>query len=163
MGRSQVNWKFWSKNNKNEIEFSMDSDIIPISTLFRWYCYDTGVGNPNQFSKDFGINPISAEGEEMEKRDSVARMENIIPYVDFLNVIADINAAVLMQTLSNVLKKHGLLSDDPMSKDEHDLTEDMYKHVSFGALLSAFSSGLSLGIIANPGAFVGEIGPDELS
>lgn len=155
-----MNWKFWKRNEDFEPEFEITSENLPISTLFRWYCYDTGVKNPNQFADDFGLNPISEEGEEFELKESEARLARLIPYVPFLNILSEINAAVLAQTLTNVLTKYDVLEEDEIEK-EQELMEDIYRHITLGGLTAAFSAALSLGIIVNPGSFITEVDADE--
>ena len=156
-----MNWKFWQKEEEtDELEFELASETLPLSTLFRWYCYDTGVKNPNSFAEDFGMTPVSDEGEEFEKKESEARLQAVIPYLPLLNIMADINAMVLSQTLTNILVKYELV-DEEVLEEEQELMEDIYKQVAFGALTSAFSAGLSLGVIVNPGSFITEVDSDE--
>ena len=149
-----MNWKFWKREEEFEdLEFELASETLPISTLFRWYCYDTGVKNPNRFAEDFGMHPISAEGEDFERQESESRLEGLIPYMPFLNVMSDINAMVLSQTLTNILIEHDLV-DESVLEEEQDIMEEIYKSISFSSLAAAFSAGLSLGIIINPGSFI---------
>jgi hypothetical protein len=153
-----MNWKFWDKhikdNGEESSEILLASNVLPLSTLFRWYCYDTGVDNPNEFGDAFGLTPISEEGEELELDESERRLEALEPYGAFLNVIADINAMVLSETISGIFEKHDIELDE-----ELDIMQEVYKHVALGALVSAFSSGLNLGIIVNPGSYTQEVDP----
>lgn len=158
-----MNWKFWKKEDTNTSPMvTIDSDVLPLSTLFRWYCYDTGVETPNKFAEAFGISPISEEGEAMELKESANRLTEVLPYLDFLNVISDVNAAVLTETLTMILEKNGLIDSEQLNGlADTEIMEEIYKNVALGALISAFSSALSLGIIVNPGAVVTEV-DDEL-
>jgi hypothetical protein len=155
-----MNWKFWDKKMKELDEESSDilvaSNVLPLSTLFRWYCYDTGVDNPNQFAEAFGLTPISEEGEELELEESEKRIEAVEPYAAFLNIIADINAMVLSETIGTIFEKHGLELDE-----ELEVMQEVYAHVAFGALISAFASALNLGLIINPGSYTQEVDPED--
>ena len=141
-------WHFW-RRKKSEPEFELHSETLPLSTLFRWYCYDLQVENPNRFSDAYGLTPISSEGEEMEKRDSYLRMLRVVPFFPYLETIAEINAMVLSenqnQALLKMFKENGL--------PEKDIDEimpnvmDIYKGITMSGLISAFSSAIQLGLV----------------
>jgi len=151
-----VSWKFWDKKEPNESDkFVVDTEVLPLSTLFRWFCYDTGVSNTNEFAEAFGLNPISQEGEDMELSESADRLEQVIPYLSFLNVMSDINAMILVKTMNDVLLKKGLVDEESLEKSHEDLLE-IYTTITLGALVGSFSSALALGIVVNPGSFTSE-------
>ena len=151
-----MSWKFWDKKETNESDnFVVDTEVLPLSTLFRWFCYDTGVSNTNEFAEAFGLNPISQEGEDMELGESADRLEKVIPYLSFLNVMSDINAMILVKTMSDVLLKKGLVDEDSLENSQEDLLE-IYTTITLGALVGSFSSALALGIVVNPGSFTSE-------
>ena len=151
-----MSWKFWDKKETNESDnFVVDTEVLPLSTLFRWFCYDTGVSNTNEFAEAFGLNTISQEGEDMELGESADRLEKVIPYLSFLNVMSDINAMILVKTMSDVLLKKGLVDEDSLENSQEDLLE-IYTTITLGALVGSFSSALALGIVVNPGSFTSE-------
>lgn len=152
-----MNWKFWKNKENNELNsIVVDSEVLPLSTLFRWFCYDTGVTNTNEFAEAFGLNPISQEGEDMELDESADRLEKVIPYLSFLNVMSDINAMILVKTMADVLLKKGLVDENALKESQEDLL-DVYTTITLGALVGSFSSALALGIVVNPGSFTSEV------
>jgi hypothetical protein len=149
-----VNWKFWAKDPEMELEIT----DVPTSTLFRWFLYDTRVSTPNKFAEAAGFVPISDEGEEMERRESDVRLLNVIPYMDFIELMANITGEVLAETFAGVLRKYGLVESDLSIEDEKELMCELYTQISASALIPSFSAALQLGIIVNPSSFVsGEI------
>lgn len=145
-----MNWKFWEK----PIEMYQEVTDVPTSTLFRWFLYDLQVDTPNKFATAAGFTPISEEGEEMEKKESLVRLERVLPYMDFISLMSTINGEVLAETLANVLRKYNLLDDTIKLEEEKDIMADLYTQVSASVLIPAFSAALQLGIIVNPGSFV---------
>jgi hypothetical protein len=150
MGRSQVNWKFWER----PIETYQEITDVPTSTLFRWFLYDLQVDKPNQFATAAGFTPISKEGEEMEQRESLVRLERVLPYMDFISLMSTINGEVLAETLTHVLRKYNLIDDTVKLEEEKEIMAELYTQVSASVLIPAFSAALQLGIIINPGNFV---------
>jgi len=65
--------RFKKKDNNYEI-FTRD---IPLSTILRWYIYDTELGEPNDVVEVMGLNRASEEGDEKEREDSDLRLDNI--------------------------------------------------------------------------------------
>jgi hypothetical protein len=150
MGRSQVSWKFWKK----PIETYQEITDVPTSTLFRWFLYDLQVDKPNQFATAAGFTPISKEGEEMEQKESLVRLERVLPYMDFISLMSTINGEVLAETLTHVLRKYNLIDDTVKLEEEKEIMAELYTQVSASVLIPAFSAALQLGIIINPGNFV---------
>jgi hypothetical protein len=149
-----VNWKFWQKNT--EPEFIIESKDIPTSTLLRWFLYDTAIPNPNKHAKALGFNPISAEGEEMEIRESRARLKKVEPYIDFIALMADINGLVLAETFSELAEKLGLDQSGLDREEEREIMADLYTSIAISCIVPAFSAALEIGILENPGTFVTE-------
>lgn len=126
--------------------------VLSMGTLFRWYCYDTGLENPNTMSKKMGLTPISDEVAEMEEEASVDRLSEVEPLLVFLNAIAEINSRVISENQAE------LLSEKMDSLSEHDL-EHLKEHmaqlahmISLTALVAGFSSAMSTGLIERNGA-----------
>jgi hypothetical protein len=149
-----MNWMFWRKDVP--FDFTVETTDVPTSTLYRWALYDLGITTPNAFAEAAGFIPISDEGEEMEKRDSVSRLRAVEPYVGFIDTMATINGEILAETLSSVLKKYNLVNDDLSIEDEKDIMAELYTSISISALVPALSAALKLGILVNPGMFITE-------
>ncbi len=145
-----MSWRFWEK----PIETYQEVTDVPTSTLFRWFLYDLQVDKPNQFATAAGFSPISEEGEELEIRESIVRLERVKPYMDFISLMSNINGEVLAETLTNVLRKYNLIDDTIKLEEEKDIMAELYTQVSASVLIPAFSAALQLGIIVNPGSFV---------
>ncbi len=145
-----MNWKFWEK----PIETYQEITDVPTSTLFRWFLYDLQVDKPNQFATAAGFTPISKEGEEMEQKESLVRLERVLPYMDFISLMSTINGEVLAETLTHVLRKYNLIDDTVKLEEEKEIMAELYTQVSASVLIPAFSAALQLGIIINPGNFV---------
>ena len=145
-----MNWKFWER----PIETYQEITDVPTSTLFRWFLYDLQVDKPNQFATAAGFTPISKEGEEMEQKESLVRLERVLPYMDFISLMSTINGEVLAETLTHVLRKYNLIDDTVKLEEEKEIMAELYTQVSASVLIPAFSAALQLGIIVNPGNFV---------
>ena len=140
-----MGWKFWQKKNRYVIEKTITE--IPLPVLARWYFYDAGLEEPNKIASLVGMMPVSEEGEEQEEAESDARLLNVIPLVPFLETIADINARAITELqFDHFTKAQGMDPEELAHEKEH--IEDMYTQVGYSALLSAFASGLELGIIS---------------
>jgi len=140
-----MNWKFWKKSPKYIIENTITE--VPLPVLARWYFYDAGLEDPNKIASLVGMMPVSDEGEEQEESESDARLINVMPLVPFLETMADINArAITAIQFDHYTKQEGI--DEAQLAHEKEHIEDMYVQVGYSALLSAFASGLELGIIS---------------
>lgn len=138
----------WFKRKKNEspqIEFLQKE--VPLSTLLRWYIYDSGLGEPNDLATLLGLNPVSDEGEEMENDDSDKRMARIDFIMPFLHTIAEMGADVIVSLQVDEIKKNNPEDFEEIDKEEN-LMRLMYKMVGMSALVGAFSSAMEIGLIA---------------
>lgn len=123
-----------------------------MSTLFRWYCYDLKVENPNRIAEAYGLTPISDEGEQMEKKDSLMRTIKLMPYLPFLETMSEINAMVIAESQNQGLME--LLKDSADTSEEEleelmDKIINIYKALTMSGLIAAFSSALELGLVSN--------------
>lgn len=148
-----MKWKFWEKN---EPEFFIDTADVPAITLLRWALYDTGIPNPNEYALALGFTPISKEGEEMEMRESRARMARLDPYIDFIELASSINGEILAETFSSVLNKLDIDVSDKDLVEGREMLSELYAGVALSCIIPAFSAALHLGIMVNPGAYVTE-------
>lgn len=145
------------KKKSDEIDFFIETNEVPASTLYRWFLYDGGTPNPNKYAATAGFSPISAEGEEMEMRDSERRLARVLPYKSFLEMMSVMNGTVLAEAMVDVLKAEGVLDEDAeFGEDELKTMAQIYAKVSHSVLVPAFAAALALGIIVNPGAFTSE-------
>jgi hypothetical protein len=144
-----VNWKFWNRNT--EPEYVIESSDIPATTLYRWFLYDSGIDDPNKYAISAGFTPVSAEGDEMERKESLERLLKVMPYKPFVDMMAAINGQVLADTLTSKLKEEGVISD---LEGDMDLMHEIYTRVSAAVLIPAIAAALELGILVNPGSFV---------
>jgi len=157
-------WKFWKKKNSETKvlipDFEITSKEVPVSTIARWYLYDTELEEPNKIAQALGLTPVSDEGDETERKDSNIRLDRLEPFMNFINILSDINSSAMVA----IQQKH-LLEDHPEREEaleeEKEMMLSLYKQVSFVAIFAALSSGLELGIISNPGTFSMEEVPHE--
>jgi len=150
-----VNWKFW-KRDEPLFEFVIDSKEIPTSTLFRWFCYDSGVDIPNKFAEAVGFHPISSEGEEMELKESTARLRRVEPYKEFIDLISTIAGEIMSKTTQDAL-----VDEKMFDEEEQFFISEMYAKMAQVALVPAFSAALELGLVVNPGTYIGTEYLDE--
>ena len=121
-----------------------------MSTLFRWHCYDIGLENPSEIDAKVGLTPISEEIAEKEEQESLKRLTNVVPYMPFLNSIAAINSIVFTEShIKMMMEVNPLLDSLPEEAKQHAVESmtAMYEYLSVSALVSAFSSGIELGLI----------------
>jgi len=140
-----VKWFKRKKNESPQIEFLQKE--VPLSTLLRWYIYDSGLGEPNDLATLLGLNPVSDEGEEMENTDSDKRMARINFIMPFLHTIAEMGADVIVSLQVDEIKKNNPEDFEEIDKEEN-LMRLMYKMVGMSALVGAFSSAMEIGLIA---------------
>jgi len=146
-----MNWKFWEKQ---EPIWEVDTTEIPATTLYRWFLYDSGIEDPNKYAITAGFSPVSDEGDEMERKESLERLLRVMPYKAFVDMMASMNGQVLAETLTTTLKEDGVIGDDSSLAEDMDLMAEIYTRVSAAVLIPALAAALELGILVNPGSFV---------
>lgn len=123
---------------------------VPISTIYRWYLYDTElVEEVNDLAELVGLSRISEEGETKEKEDSKERVRAIAPLFPFLESIADVSARSFIAVHMN-----SMLAEEPDLEDEvleqrAEAMMSVYKTVALSTIMGAFSIGINLGMIEN--------------
>ena len=128
-------------------EYVMAEMEVPMSTILRWYLYDTSLGEENNIAKLIGLTPISDEGDLKEQEDSENRLKGISTIFPFLDAISEISSNVLT-TIH--LKELGDEGKDDMAKFMEEELESMkavYKAVALSTLVGAFSIGAHLQLI----------------
>ena len=73
--------------NKRKKKFEVVSTEIPLSTMLRWYLYDTGLAPANSLAEGVGLNRVSEEGDVKEKEDSDLRLSGIFELMPFIILI----------------------------------------------------------------------------
>jgi hypothetical protein len=116
--------------------------------------YDSGIDNPNKYAVTAGFTPVSDEGDEMERKESLDRLLQVIPYKAFVDMMASMNGQVLAETLTTTLKEDGVIGDDSSLAEDMELMAEIYTRVSAAVLIPALAAALELGILVNPGSFV---------
>lgn len=66
-----------------------------MSTIVRWYMYDTDFDDPNELAELIGLSKVSQEGNVKEQQDSDNRLDAIDQYIPFLDQMAEISANLL--------------------------------------------------------------------
>jgi hypothetical protein len=120
-------------------EYVMASMEVPMSTILRWYLYDTAMAEVNEISELIGLTPVSEEGDLKEEEDSENRLLAISTVFPYLDSIADMSANVLT-TIH--LKELGENGNDDMAKfmeEELNSMKSVYKAVALSTLVGAFS------------------------
>lgn len=137
--------KFRNKDNDDfDVEFVTKD--VPLSTIARWFIYDTEMDEPNTVSHLLGMNTVSEEGDEKERQDSDARLNNINYLLPYLDSIANINSDVITN-----IQVNEIISKDPDNKSEIEreinTMHTLYKVIGMSSILGAFSIAMELGLI----------------
>lgn len=135
----------WRRKKRNKEENFITE--IPMTTLARWYFYDAGLDEPNKMASVVGMIPDSVEGSEMEEEASDQRIARVMPLIPYIETMTEINA----RSFAELQFDHYFATQqlDPTKlTDEKEVVEELYRQVSYSALLSAFAGALELGIIS---------------
>lgn len=137
---------FRRKKDFVEAQLELVRKDIPISTLTRWYIYDTELAEPNEIASLIGLTYVSEEGNEKEREDSDVRLENIQQLLPFLDLIAKIGADVI----TNIQVKE---ITDRNPEDKEEIAREvgtmnvLYRVIGMSAIIGAFSSAMEIGLI----------------
>lgn len=136
----------WFRRKKPELE--LVTNDVPMSTVWRWYLYDTGLTDDvNDLAEIIGLSRISEEGELKEEEDSQRRMENIAPLFPFLDSMANLSAHVMGALHAKEIMD---LHPEEVNSETADMLSEMhnvYKAVALSTLVGTLSGALELGII----------------
>jgi hypothetical protein len=147
--------KFFNRNSEDVFEtvnFSSSIEDIPLTTLVRWYLYDTSLYEENAAAELIGLSPISEEGDAKEREDSDLRLESIEFLMPFLDAMADIS--------SNVLAAIQIKESEDATEQDLIIMQKVYKTLAVSTLIGAFSSAVDLGIIL-PNGITSDMRPME--
>lgn len=142
-------------------DVTVDSLVVPVSTLTRWFLYDAGIGDSAAITEALNLFPVSSEGMEMEMKDSAMRAAATAPYVGLIRFISALNAKVLREIQAEYLKKNMPEHSSHIEAEGAEM-ESMYYRTSYVAVYAALSSALGLGILVNPGADTTIVGVNEV-
>lgn len=133
------------KSNKRKVHVALDeNNIIPLTTLARWYLYDTDLEEPNKIASRLGMTLVSEEGNEKELQDSDKRIENILSLYPFIGAISDINARAVAATQIMHMEENNGGTD---IEDSEAIISELYRVIGHAAITSAFSTAIELGIV----------------
>lgn len=141
-------------------DITVESLVIPISTLTRWFLYDSGLGNSSSLTKALNLFPISTEGDEMEAADSARRVARVAPFAGLTRFISAVNAKVLREIQEEHLRETHPEHAENLESEGAEM-EEMYSRISFVAVHTALSFALELGILVNPRTSTGLVGVSE--
>jgi len=139
-----VNW--FRRLVGKDPEYEIVQHDIPLSTVLRWYLYDTELVEPNSIVEELGLSLVSEEGDAKEREDSDLRIKNVAPLYTFLDSIADISANVLTSIHLKELKQENEEAFKEYSEEISSMNS-VYKAVALSTLLGAFSISVDLGIV----------------
>jgi hypothetical protein len=127
---------------------------VPITTLFRWYLYDTVGPDANKSINVFDLSPISEEGHEKEQEDSDNRLFTIEALIPFLTIYANMNAEFSFEAhRKEMLKIEGV--DESMLESSSETLKDFYSNITFNGMLAAMSAAVELNLIKMYGVYTG--------
>ena len=139
---------------KKPAEYEIISNEIPMSTILRWYLYDTGLDDANKLAEFVGLNKVSEEGDIKEQEDSDLRIGRIMELMPYIDAVSDISAA----TMAALHQSKG--EGDNLTDEERESTKIIYKAVSMSTLIGALSIGINIGVLDSGALSSGRIDMD---
>ena len=137
-----------------EPEESGEVHQVPITTLFRWYLYDTVGEDANKNIGVFDLSPVSEEGHEKEQDDSDSRLLAIDALIPFLTIYANMNAEFSFEAhRKEMLKIPGI--DESMLESSSSTLKEFYSNLTFNGLLAAMSAAVELNLVKPYGIYTG--------
>lgn len=137
---------FFDRFKKKDDNYEIFTRDIPLSTILRWYIYDTELGEPNDVAEVMGLNRSSEEGDEKEREDSKLRLDNIGYLMPYLNSMADIAADVITAVQVDEINKDNPDNSEEIERELNTMRV-LYKIVSLSAIMGAFASTMEIGLI----------------
>lgn len=147
-----INWVKHLFHRKDRYETVINRKDVQISTLLRWFLYDTGLGDPNEIAVAIGLNPVSAEGEDKELEDSKLRFDSIEYLLPFLEVLSEISSNVMSTIQIQELIKETGRSEAELEHDT-ELINKMYRVLSLASLVAGFGAAFDIGLISQGDVF----------
>lgn len=135
--------KWFKRLFNKEPEYEIVSNEVPMSTLLRWYLYDTRLAEPNTLVEELGLNKVSEEGEDKEKEDSDNRLANIATMFPFMDTIADFSVNTMLAMQITKAEEH----DEEVSEEDLETSGIIYKAIAMSTLIGFLSIATHLDII----------------
>jgi hypothetical protein len=156
MGRGKMmGWPIFEPENSGEIH------KVPITTLYRWYLYDTVGEDANKNIEVFGLSPVSNEGHEKEQEDSDHRILAINALIPFLTIYANMNAEFSFEAHRKEMLKIPGIDESVLNSGANSLKE-FYSNLAFNAMLASTAAAVELNLIKMYGMYTGiKEGNDE--
>lgn len=133
---------------KREPEFEIITNDIPLTTVQRWYLYDTNLTDEvNDIAEIIGLSRISEEGEAKEKEDSEERLVNILPLFPYLEAMAEHSANVMTAIHTKEIIDKNLDEDEEEAAEVLASMFSVYKAIALSTLVGTFSTALHLGLV----------------
>lgn len=147
-----INWFKHLFHRRHTYETVISRKEVQISTLLRWFLYDTGLAEPNEIAVAIGLNPVSAEGETKELEDSKKRFESIEYLLPFLETVANLSSNVITTIqIQEIMKSSG--KDEAQIEHETELMSEMYRVLSLSALVAGIGAAFDIGLISHGEVF----------
>jgi hypothetical protein len=124
-------------------EYEVIANEVPMSTLLRWYLYDTRLAEPNTLVEELGLNKVSEEGEAKEQEDSDNRLAGVITMFPFMDTVSDFSVNTMLSLQKIKAKEH----DDELTEEDIESSGTIYKAVAMSTLIGFLSIATHLGII----------------
>jgi len=137
-----MNW-FSRLFNRDDDEYVEDISV-PLSTILRWYLFDTAVSDHSVIGELIGLSPISEEGESKELEDSEERLSKLAFILPFIDSMSDISANFMTAIHC---KEAGKVQGIELDDEDVEAMISVYKLVSISTLIGTFSIALNLGLI----------------
>jgi hypothetical protein len=145
-----VNWfkKFFNK----DAEEYVDVLSVPVTTILRWYLYDTAISDEKELSDLIGLSPISDEGEAKELEDSENRLSELGFIFPYLDAMSDISANFITTIHA---KEAAKIEGVDLQEADLEAMLSTYKLVAFSTLVGTLSIAVNLGLL-RPGNVASE-------
>jgi len=152
----------WLRRLFNREEYVVHRVDIPVSTIVRWYMYDTSLYDENDLAELIGLTRVSQEGHVKEQEDSDNRLLEIQQYVPFLEQMAEISANILttiqLKEIDDSEELSALANGMPT-----EIMHSLFKAVALSTLIGTFSVGTHLQIINPTSAPTGFINMEDIN
>jgi hypothetical protein len=133
----------WFRKKKHRIDLIREP--IPMTTILRWMLYDVGVQDDKKLTALIGLTPVSDEGNSKEIEDSEDRLNDIYDILPFAEMISSMSADMIATMHTKDVIAAELV--DEIDPQEIEIMKALYKSIAMTATISAFSTGVKLGLI----------------
>jgi hypothetical protein len=116
-----------------------------MTTILRWMLYDVGVQDDKKLTALIGLTPVSDEGNSKEIEDSEDRLNDIYDILPFAEMISSMSADMIATMHTKDVIAAELV--DEIDPQEIEIMKALYKSIAMTATISAFSTGVKLGLI----------------